>query len=818
MLRVVALLSVLTLASADVCSNLAKDMVIGANFIANVPNVSDVGACCKLCVDHDGCLAFTYDLNSNSCFLKDNIAGNTTEPNRISGVSGRQPNNDGWDACTGSSARFPFCNTELSMAERLDDLISRIPLNITGAQLTARQSAAVPEVGLPSYYWGTNAIHGMQNTVCLPNGQCPTSFPCPNGLAASFNTSLAKDMGRIIGREMRAYYNDRFHNSLDTWSPTINPSRDPRWGRNVESPGESPYVCGQYGGAYAEGLQYGGDDSVTQVIVSLKHWVAYSLEGYEGVTRHTFDANVSEYDLTETYFPAWEHLVKDVGALGVMCSYNMLNGKPTCGNPDLTAILREDWGFQGYITSDSDSIRDIYDSHHYEPDAVHAVRDGLEAGCDIDSGSTYKDNIEATVTSGLVDKKYSDAALFRSYRARFQLGLFDPNVSNVYKKITTAEVGMASSQAVSEQASRKVMTLLKNDGDTLPFPKGAKVALIGKSSNTSEDLLGNYIGPICPSGKYECVDTLYQGMQAINTGGSVTVNDDVDDVSAAVAAAQAADYVVLTISNVGQAGEGKDRVTIDLADDQKKLVAAVQAVGKPVAIVMINGGLISIDSIKESAKAILVAFAPGVYGAKAIAETIFGDNNPGGKLPVTMYPANYINEADFLNMSMQAGPGRSYKYYTGTPLFPFGFGLSYTTFDITWAPSPPNGTIFRSTQDTQTYTATVTNTGKRAGDEVVMAYYKPQADSFRTLPLGTPVAKKDLFGFARVTLEPGESTQVEFSLDGKTLAMVTKDGHKELHSGVFEIALTRGHGPELVASASMQVDKPVRLSTFRKWW
>eukprot|EP00051_Salpingoeca_urceolata_P030149 m.492197 g.492197 ORF g.492197 m.492197 type:complete len:824 (+) comp31802_c0_seq1:8-2479(+) len=800
-------------ARAGPTCNLQKDVIIGEGSIA-ILTVSSAEECCEKCFANPLCLAFTAD--DHTCYIKDNADGQTPTSGRVSGVTNRPP--APWDGCLlANTTSLPFCDTKLPLKDRVNDLVARVKLDDIPLELTARESDAVSYLGIPSYYWGTNAIHGMQNTQCLKNGQCPTSFPAPCALSASWNMSLVRDMGAVIGQELRAYYNAKVHNSLDTWSPTINLNRDPRWGRNVESPGEDPHINGLFGAAYADGLQNGNDPSVKQAIVTLKHWVAYSLESFNGYTRHNYDAKVSAYDLAASYFPAFEHTVREGGALGIMCSYNEVNGKPTCGNPALTAILREDWGFQGYITSDSDAVGDIWRSHHYEPTGQLAVRDALEAGCDIDSGSTYREFVVPAIQNGTVDKKYADQALINTYKMRYLLGLFDPNVTNAYRNISTTVVGFSPSQEKSLFGSRQAMTLLKNANGVLPTKPGQKIAVVGRVANSSESLLGNYNGPICPSGKYDCVPTVYQKFQELNVGGTTTLADNTKDVSGAVALAKAADFVVLVIDNAADGGgEGHDRYTIGLSSDQIALADAVLATGKPTVLVMVNGGIIAIDDLKEKSPAILEAFMPGVHGAQAIAETVFGKNNPGGKLPVTMYYSNYTNEVDFLNMSMTNGVGRSYRYYTGTPIFPFGFGLSYTTFSIQWSPSPPTQTTFHGVGDQKTFTATVKNTGAVAGDEVVQAYFHP--DQGIRASTGAPVPIKQLFGFERVHLNPGQSTTVQFTLNSTALAQVDYDGHTSLFPGNFGVTVSRGHGQVLLADVTVDVPSPIRLKTFRKWW
>eukprot|EP00755_Sulcionema_specki_P029901 Sspe_Gene.93162::Locus_65868_Transcript_2_2_Confidence_0.667_Length_2346::g.93162::m.93162 len=725
-----------------------------------------------------------------------------------------------WDACTlPSTTDLPFCNTKLPIDQRVADLVQRIELEESGQQLTARESPSIDRLGLPSYYWGTNAIHGIQNTQCVGE-LCPTAFPAPCALASTWNMTNVQKMGEIIGTELRGYFNSKNHNSLDTWSPTINLNRDPRWGRNVESPGEDPLLCGKYGSAYTEGLQ-AVSEGVRMATVTLKHWVAYSVENYNGTTRHNFDANVSAYDLASSYLPAWEETVGKAGAKGVMCSYNMLNGKPTCGNANLTAVLTKDYGFTGYITSDTDSCRDIYDTHHYQPDGDHAAAECLASGTDIDSGKTYIDFLQSAVQKGLVTKEVVQQRLHNSLKMRFEMGLFDPNVTNRFKEIPKEVIGQPSHRAASLTAARQAMTLLKNEGGLLPFAKGKKVAVIGTSANSSTDILGNYNGPLCPGGHFDCVPTIFQKVREVG-GGETTVVEldwkDAKNVAKAVAAAEEADFVVLIASNAKDGGgESHDRYTISLESSQMALAQAVLAKApSKTALVLINGGIIAIDGLKDTAPAILEAFMPGMTGAQAIAETIFGDNNPGGKLPVTVYPSTYINEVDFLNMSMTAGPGRSYRYYKGTPLFPFGFGLSYTTFTMKWKDSTAAAVRLTSLGSTGTITAEVTNTGVRDGDEVVQMYIKP-IGAIPTL-VDAPKELKRLADFQRVHVKAGQTIDVTFQLPASAFTMVDSNGHRALHPGAFEVVVTRGHGGDLILPVAVDVPHPVLVRHFRKWW
>jgi len=336
---------------------------------------------------------------------------------------------------------------------------------------------------------------------------------------------------------------------------------------------------------------------------------------------------------------------------------------------------------------------------------------------------------------------------------------------------------------------------------------------------------GNYDGPLCPTKGASCFPNIGQAVTTANVGGKTTVVAGVDAAKAA-AAAKAADQVLLVIDNFHDGGgEGHDRTTIALSTEQITLCGAVLRANKNVAIVMIDGGLISLDDLAAADVGIINAGMPGVHGGTAVAQTIYGDSNPGGKLPATMYPSSYINDVNFLNMSMVAGPGRSYKYYTGKPTFPFGYGLSYTTFTMTWASPPPSGSAATVTSSRSgalgPFKCTVKNTGKVAGDEVVLAFSTPKAHTLRaSLGDGVPIAKKSLFGFQRVHLEPGASTTVTFTLEAADLAMVDAEGHSALHRGEFAVELSRGHGATLQAPVRVEPEggRAETLKTFRKWW
>lgn len=368
---------------------------------------------------------------------------------------------------------------------------------------------------LPLYHcvcaddWGMNAVHGVQCNCLIDNDTgriaCPTSFSNPVNFGSTWNDSLAIDMGAVVGLETRALWLGGSHEyngsppphiGLDAWSPNINIARDPRWGRNQEVASEDPLVNGRFGAGYTLGLQgnsSGLDSRYYQTIVTLKHWDAYSLEDSDGYTRYNFDANVSAFALADTYWPAFKAAVTTGGAKGVMCSYNAVNGVPTCASSSLTTVLRGQWGFDGYITSDSGAVESIYQQHKYVLDPVNAscvaIRDGTTDVC---SGQVYYTSLlnATTMPSSPCNRTHLNAALYRTFKLRFQLGLFDPaDESHPYWNVPLSQVNTTAAQDLNWLAVKSSMVLLKHDNVTLPFKLGQKVAVIGPHADDTSVLV-----------------------------------------------------------------------------------------------------------------------------------------------------------------------------------------------------------------------------------------------------------------------------------------------------------------------------------------
>ncbi|KAG6609706.1 family 3 glycoside hydrolase [Phytophthora cinnamomi] len=695
----------------------------------------------------------------------------------------------------------------MSVSARVEDLLARLPMDEKATLLTARASPRgnMSSIGLPEYNWGANCVHGVQST-CGTN--CPTSFPNPVNLGAIFDPQVVLEMAQTVGWELRGLwlegarenYATGPHLGLDCWSPNININRDPRWGRNTETPSEDPLVNSKYGVAYTKGLQEGRheDPRYLQAVVTLKHYVAYSYENYGGGNRMEFDAIVSPYDFADTYFPAFRSSIVDGNAKGVMCSYNSVNGIPACANNALeNNLLRGSLGFDGYITSDSGAVEAISDRHHYVATRCEAVRLAILAGTDVNSGRSYETCLKELVQSNQLDVKAVDDALRHTLKLRFELGLFDPIDDQPYWNVTPSDVNTDAAKKLSLNLARKSIVLLQNNQSVLPLRKGIKLAVVGPHAQAQRALLGNYLGQMCHGGYDEvgCIKTPLEAMSASNGISSTTyaLGCNVTDNSTtgfdeAVKAVQGAEAVVLFLGiDKSVEAEVRDRNNIDLPAIQMQLLQRVRAVGKPTVVVLMNGGVLAAEEIIVQTDALVEAFYPGFFGAQAMADILFGDANPGGKLPVTMYRSDYVNTVDMKSMNMTAYPGRSYRYFKGQPVFPFGWGLSYTSFSLRAAEAATTNAVSKSSN--AAISVVLQNTGSVTGDEVVFAYFRPVS----TGALGpATLLNKQLFDYRRVTLKPSESSGLSFEVQRSTLALVDEEGNLVSFPGSYEVIITNG--------------------------
>ena len=744
----------------------------------------------------------------------------------VSGGQTVQSTTEAYDtrACQPGMDHFKFCDTSLPREQRLDDLLSQITPDEMIPFLTARigqdsmRYNNITRLGVPHYDWGLNCIHGVQSS-CVNDSTtgktyCPTYFPDPVNLGASFNRSMWRAMGEMIGVETRAFWlggavepsvrTGRPHIGLDCWSPNININHDPRWGRNQEVASEDPYVNGVFGTMYTVGQQESRHEPrFLQGITTLKHWDAYTLEDSDNFTRHNFNAILDNSTISDTFFPAWKESIVNGKAMGVMCSYNAINGVPTCASPFLTNALRNVWNFTGYVTSDSGAVKDIKEEHHYvdteEEAACVAMKDGQ---CDIDSGYYYNQSLLAGVAQGHCSMDDVHRGWKHAMGLLFDMGLFDPAEDQPLWKIPLSAIGSESSLQAALQSGQESMVLLKND-NTLPVQTGKKYALVGPHFQAQSVNIGSYKGQVCPDDSFDCITTLDAALATVSKGTvvsaegcNVTSSDTTGFAEALALVDSSIDTVFLAIGLDDTASnEGHDRLTgIALpgaqAEFTKQVLAKAATLSKPVVIILLNGGMVALGSdVISSANAILEAFYPGMFGSEAIATTLFGENPYlGGKMPYTVYPADYVNEITMSEMSMnkKGTPGRSYKYYTGPTEFDFGFGLAYTTFEF-HADKPAAAPTCEDHNRGDGVSVTVKNTGAVTGDNVLFLYVLGGHTGSDGLPL-----QKKLHNFERVHLAAGEERTVHFELTSDHFLDVEANGDHTCTPGARTIRISDG--------------------------
>ncbi|MCJ7551551.1 MAG: glycoside hydrolase family 3 C-terminal domain-containing protein, partial [Anaerolineae bacterium] len=578
---------------------------------------------------------------------------------------------------------------------------------------------------------------------------------------------------------------------LTFWTPNINIFRDPRWGRGQETYGEDPYLTSRMGVAFVGGLQ-GDDPNYFKVIATAKHYAVHSGPEAE---RHEFDAVVSERDLRESYLPAFEATVKEANVYSVMGAYNRVYGQPACASTLLLEdILREEWGFEGYVVSDCGAIHDIHANHKVvdSPEAAAALAVGN--GCDLNCGAVYKSLLIA-LERGLIEDATVDKAVKRLFTARFRLGMFDPPERVPWAQIPIEVNDSAEHRALALKMAQESIVLLKNAGGFLPLDKTLKkIAVVGPNADDPVVLLGNYNG--FPSSSV----TPLAGIQA-RVGASTEViyaqgcgirSQDTSGFDEAVAAAQGADVViaVMGLSQLVEGEEGQqegvaggehstgDRTEISLPGVQEELLRTLAATGTPLVVVLLNGSAVAVNWAEEAAAAIVELWYPGEEGGTALAGVLFGDTNPAGRLPVTFY-TSVDQLPPFRDYDME---GHTYRFFRDKPLYPFGFGLSYTTFAYTdLAVSAASVAPGESLE----VAVRVTNTGDVAGDEVVQCYVADQAAS-------VPVPVRQLVGFDRIHLAPGETQQVTFTVAPKQMSLFLDDGRRVVEPGAFELFVGGG--------------------------
>lgn len=664
-----------------------------------------------------------------------------------------------------------YKNTELSVGERAEDIVSKMSVQEQAEQLKY-DAPAIERLGLSAYNWWNEGLHGVARAGTA------TMFPQAVGLAAMFDDDLMYDVGNVIGDEARAKYNEfskhgdhDIYKGLTLWAPNVNIFRDPRWGRGQETYGEDPFLTSRLGTEFVKGMQ--GDSDVIKAAACAKHFAVHS--GPEAV-RHEFDAEVSAKDLEETYLPAFEALVKDAKVEGVMGAYNRVNGEASCASRFLQGKLNK-WGFDGYFVSDCWAIRDFHTHHGLTKSAEESAALALKTGCDLNCGNTYL-HILIALQEGLISEDDIRKACVQLMKTRIRLGMLDDVTE--YDAIPYSVVASNENKALSLECAEKSMVLLKNDG-ILPLDRDniETIAVIGPNADSRAALEGNYNGTADRyitflEGIQDAFDgrVIYaQGSQLYKDRSSgLTLPDD--RIAEAETAAEQADVVILCVGldatiegeegDTGNEFSSGDKADLRLPAAQRRLVKSIIAKNKPLIIVTAAGSAINVE---VDCNALIHAWYPGQFGGMALADIIFGDVSPSGKLPVTFYE-NADELPDFCDYSMK---NRTYRYAQGNILYPFGYGLTYSKFecsDIEYS----NGTA----------SVTVTNIGDRETEDVVEFYIKD------TSPDAVP--NHSLCGFKRVSLDAGESTIVSVRIERRAFEAVAEDGTRRIEGKEFTLS------------------------------
>ena len=680
----------------------------------------------------------------------------------------------------------PLFNTELPVEERAKETIKQMTLEEKVSQLVYK-SAAIERLGIPAYHWWNECLHGV--------ARCGTAtvFPQAIGLAAMFDADFLKRVAEAISDEIRGKYNayqsigdNSIYKGITEYAPNINIFRDPRWGRGQETYGEDPFLTAELGIAFIRGIQ-GEDEKYRKADANVKHYVVHS--GPDEL-RHEIDVTIDEKQFRETYLYAFARCIREADVACVMGAYNRVNGAPCSGSSYLLKdILREELGFKGYVVSDSFAIDDFHLHHKITSSPVESAAMASNNGCDQNGGTTFLHLSEA-VRQGLVKEEDIDVSVQRLLEERIRLGMFDPAEDVPFYKISDDIVDCAEFRGLAREAAGKSAVLLKNKEDILPLENKYKtIAVIGPNADSKDVLLGNYSGT--PS---EYI-TLLRGMQeeAKKRGIEVIYAEgcdlykkeykslcETDLIPEAVIAARKSDIVVLCLglSPVLEGEEGEegavqcDRDDLGLPGRQAELVRAVAREGKPVILILCNGSPLSIPKEEPLADAILEVWYPGEEGGSAVADILFGNYNPSGRLPVTVVKGTE-DLPPFDSYDMQ---GRTYRFLEKEPMYPFGYGLSYTRFE--YRPVDLPETILAG-KDIQ-FDVSVKNTGKCSGETVLQVYIRDEEASVK-------VPKHQLVFFKRIMAETGEEKKVTVCIRARDLAVVRQNGTCVLEPGRFKI-------------------------------
>ncbi|TAQ91464.1 hypothetical protein B7494_g236 [Chlorociboria aeruginascens] len=731
------------------------------------------------------------------------------------------------DCVNGPLKNNRVCNMALDPNSRATALVSLFTLE-EKIQNMGSTSPGVPRIGLPLYQWWNEALHGIASSpgVTFANSgsdySYATSFPQPILMGAAFDDDLIYDVATVVSTEARSFNNGNY-SGLNYWTPNINPYKDPRWGRGQETPGEDPFHLSSYVNKLISGLQGGLDATpYIKVVSTCKHFAGYDLESFDGVSRYAFNAIISQQDLREYYLPPFQQCARDSKVQSFMCSYNAVNGIPTCADPYLLqTILREFWGWTAtdqFVTSDCDAVQNIFNGsswnvpalgHNYTQTPEEAVADALNAGTDLDCGTFYPDFLGSAYDQGLYNISTLDQSLIRRYASLVRLGYFDPPSIQPYRQLTFANVSTDTAQSLALKAAEEGIVLLKNDG-TLPLPtSNLTVAIIGPLAMSTVQMQGNYYGvaPYLHSPLYAAQQA---GFSIMFSFGADINSTNTTGFAAAIGIASQADIVIYVGGiDVSIEHEESDRPDIAWTGNQLDLINQLSTLSKPLIVVQM-GTMVDSSSLESNCgvNSIVWAGYPGQDGGTAIINILLGKTAPAGRLPVTQYPNHYVNEVSMTNMSLRPfessnysenNPGRTYKWYTGSPVYEFGHGLHYTTFNRTLSPLSKSIFSIPSLLTTSSNSSTIPaqkdlipfrkfpfsihNIGNTTSSYVALGFltgsFGPQ-----------PYPKKSLVAYTRVhDIAPGEVRNGELSLNIGSLARVDEQGDMVLWPGKYTLLL-----------------------------
>jgi beta-glucosidase len=681
-----------------------------------------------------------------------------------------------------SQERNPvYLDTSQPFAVRVKDLISQLTLD-EKVGLMSHPAKGIPRLNIPAYNYWSEALHGVAR-----NGRA-TVFPQAIGMAATWDRDLIKKVGSTIGDEARAKYHaalkrngyTQIYQGLTFWSPNVNLFRDPRWGRGQETWGEDPFFAGEMATSFVTGLQ-GDHPKYMKAAACAKHYVVHS--GPER-DRHHFNAICTTRELYDSYLPAFKKLVIDAKVESVMGAYNRTLDEPCCASELLLVkILRGEWDFQGHVVSDCGALSDFHRNHKITADAAESSALALEKGCDLGCDEVF-DAIPEAIERDLISETDVDRALERTLGTRFKLGMFDPDDEVPFASISTDVVACDEHRQLSYQTAAESIVLLKNKNNILPIkPETQKIFLTGPTATSLEVLLGNYYGFNNEMSTIleGVTGRIPEGMGLEYHPGALLVHPNAIKDTWAPGMSQMADLTICCVGNSsmleGEEGESLltplngDRDTISLPDSQIDYIKQLAIHGARIVLVVTGGSPIALGEVEDMVEAIIFVWYPGMEGGKAVADVLFGDISPAGKLPLT-FPKSLDQLPPFEDYSMD---GRTYRYMTAEPLYPFGFGLSYSQFE--YAKLKLDQTEIGAGDSLQ-FSVEVKNIGVCAAAEVAQFYLSDLAAS-------TIVPRQKLIGFERVALEPGESQIVGFTLTPEMMSFFDDNGQLTLEPGEF---------------------------------